>query len=204
MKPFSSYTREDLSLIKGPAFGTMVFMIACVIAYLGSLWFRDVQERALKEIGVTKHRIESLHRNVAEEERTIRNYLKRYNQLTEDGLMGNEDRLGFIETLAGVTEKNRLFPVHVEVDPQFSWAGVQGRKPGSGLALRASVVRISLSLLHEGDLLVLLDSLNFMPGLFVTESCVIERSNSGVASGVPDLGENLIASCRLFWVTLQE
>jgi hypothetical protein len=201
---FFHCTKQDMPLITRPALTFLALVSACIGLYGGALLFHNAQQRTLEKIRAEMDRVEFLHLKVAEEGQTIRNYLDRYRQLALDGIISGEDRLDLLENIAGIREIYRLYPVRVEIEPQMSWSGTRAQETGDGPTLRARPVRLSLPLLHEGDLVRLLDGLSAVPGLFVTDTCVIERSSSAVAPGRPGLGENLNASCRLFWITLQD
>lgn len=201
---FFHITKEDIPLINRPALTFLAVVSVCIALYGGALLFHNTQQRALEKIRAERDRIELLQREVTEEGQTIQNYLERYRLLALDGIISNEDRLALIENIAGVRKSHLLYPVRVEIEPQISWAGARTQETGSGPTLRVSAVRLSLPLLHEGDLVRLLDGLSAVPGLFVTDACVMERSSSAVVPGRPGLGENLNASCRLFWITLQD
>jgi hypothetical protein len=81
----------------------------------------------------------------------------------------------------------------VVTDPSLSMADMQ---------LLASQITIRLGLLHEGDLINLLDDLKKQGmGLYVPQRCLISRREGTSAGG---LQPSLDASCTLAWLTLKE
>ena len=204
MKKFLGYRREDFSLIRTPLRATVIIMIICMGVYAGAWFFRDARQQAVHAAAATRQEAESSYHEAVKEERTIRHYLNRYRQLSVGGIIGDEDRLGLIERIGQVRERYRLYPIEVEIAPQISVAALPSGESQSGPSLHASEIHLSLNLLHEGDLVRLLESLDQGRGLMVAKACAIERLNPGSNSSVPPLTENLNASCRLFWITLQE
>jgi hypothetical protein len=200
--PFSS-AKEDLPLIRKPVSAAVAVIVICAGLYWGGLSFRDAQRQSMLKTAADLQQAESLYRNVLEEKRTILNYLDRYRQLSVDGIIGQEDRLGLIEKIGRIRETHRLFPIEVEITPQFAVTGTKLQETGTGPILHASAIRFSLPLLHEGDLFRLLEGLHEIRWLLVAETCTMERLSSGVDLGRLDLAENMNASCRFFWVTIQ-
>ena len=204
MKKIIAYRREDFALIRNRLRATVIIMIICIGACAGAWFFRDAQRQALHAAVADRQEAESSYHNAVKEERTIRTYLARYRQLSVDGIIGDEDRLELIERIGQVRERYRLYPIEVEIAPQISVAAIPAGESQSGPILHASAVHLSLNLLHEGELVRLLESLGQIRGLMVAEACTIERLNPGIDGGFPPLEENLNASCRLFWVTIKE
>ncbi|MEO8417668.1 MAG: hypothetical protein ABI475_02965, partial [Methylophilaceae bacterium] len=68
--------------------------------------------------------------------------------------------------------------------------------------LHRSVMKLELSMLHEGDLLTLLDALEAQRNTpFIVRQCEITRLTA-ISSNT--LKPNLLANCELDWLTLRE
>lgn len=208
---------EDLPLIKRPALIALVVVLFCAGLVWGALFFRHTQEQAIQAASAERVQAAQLYEQIVKEGQDIRNSLGSYQQFGHIGLMGDEDRIALVEGINQVRVNSRLFPVKVEIDPQVAIPvgnlealgnatqdTVAPEDPGVGPLLRMSSVRLNLALLHEGDLIPLLDRLHSLPGLFVSESCVIERVPVVEDMASFALPENLSANCRFFWITLQE
>jgi hypothetical protein len=208
---------EDLPLIKRPTLIALVVVLFCAGLVWGALFFRHIQEQTLRAARAERAQAAQLYEQIVKEGQAIRSNLGAYQQFSRSGAMGDEDRIALVEGINQVRESSRLFPVTVEISPQLAIpvssletggdappGAAVPEDPGVDPLLRASPVRLTLSLLHEGDLVQLLNRLHSLPGLFVSESCVIERTPAVMDTTNSTLPENLSANCRLLWITLQE
>jgi len=139
---------------------------------------------------------------VSEEEQEIRNNLVQFNQLSERGMTGAENRLDWIETLTAIQKKRRLFQVQYVLEPKraVDYPGVV-QKDGAAIFM-ASRVKLELLLLHEEDLLNFLADLRASRGSFASlRGCDISRE--GVVAGGGPLRARLHASCVVDMITLK-
>lgn len=133
----------------------------------------------------------------------FRRYEDQYGLLEERELITAEDRIGLLEDVARIREGHQLFPVNVSIGEQDAMPleyPPSEPYPGGSVELRFSRIDLSLSLLHEGDLLNLLASLHETPSLFQTESCRLQRSGNP-ERGYTVLAQHFSAGCTLLWYT---
>lgn len=142
---------------------------------------------------------------VSEEEQEIRNNLVQFKQISDRGMTGAEKRLEWIETLAAIQKKRRLFQVQYNLDPQraVDYPGVAQNQKGGGGTFMASRVKLELQLLHEEDLLNFFADLRATGESFASlRSCSISRAEGVVTGGGP-LRARLRASCVIDMITLK-
>jgi hypothetical protein len=142
---------------------------------------------------------------VSEEEQEIRNNLVLFKQISDRGMTGAEKRLEWIEALATIQKKRRLFQVQYNLDPQrpVDYPGVAQKQPGGAGIFMASRVKLELQLLHEEDLLNFFSDLRGSGESFASlRSCSISRAEGAGAGGGP-LRPRLRASCVLDMITLK-
>ena len=142
---------------------------------------------------------------VSEEEQEIRNNLVQFKQISDRGMTGAERRLEWIETLAAIQKKRRLFQVQYNLEPQraVDYPGVAQNQKGGAGTFMASKMRLELQLLHEEDLLNFLADLRAAGGSFASvRSCSISRTEGTGAGGGP-LRPRLRASCVIDMITLK-
>ena len=142
---------------------------------------------------------------VSEEEQEIRNNLVQFKQLSDRGMAGAEKRLEWIEILASIQKKRRLFQVQYNLDPQraVDYPGVVQTQKGGGGTFMASRVKLELQLLHEEDLLNFFSDLRATGESFASlRSCSVFRAEGAVSGGGP-LRPRLRASCVLDMITLK-
>lgn len=213
----NSLPQEDLPLVRGPALTALLLLLLCAALLGGAYYFRHQQQQAVQNAQGEREQAEQLLRQTVAEEEEIRRYLRPYQELAQSGVMGDEDRIALVERVEQIRDSYRLFPVQVDIEPRFAIpiAALDEAEPpppvalgqdlaGLGPLLQATPVRLSLSLLHEEDLIHLLDRLHSLPGLLVTESCNVALAPAAMKAADRELPENLLASCRLLWLTLHE
>ena len=138
---------------------------------------------------------------VDEEERLTREYLPVYRALEDDGLIGEEQRLDWTESLAAVAEELELPSVRYQVQPQEPYQP-PAEIPTGAFRVYASPMRLSVGLVHEEDLFRLLHALEERAsGSFNVEGCALRRSD-GTEPG--PFTENISAECSLKWFTVRK
>jgi hypothetical protein len=90
------------------------------------------------------------------EKETIIQYLPIYNDLLAKGFVGEERRIEWIETLRQIHVKNKLFSIDYSIGLQENYKPSFIPNMGSFI-LHRSTMKLDLEMLHEGDLLNLID-----------------------------------------------
>ncbi len=136
---------------------------------------------------------------VRSEEDEIRQKSAIFHKLEARGVVGEEQRLEWVELLKEIRDRRRLLDLQYEIAPQRALDAT----PGSGYAYYASSMRVQLKLLHEEDLTRLLDDLRRQArALIQVRSCNVSRlPRGGAEGGIP---AQLQADCQIDWVTLRE
>jgi len=134
-----------------------------------------------------------------EEKATILRYLPAYQALQQQGFVGGERRIEWVEALRAADRKAALDGVQFRIDPQENF-----RHPEVGDAvaqrLRRSTMRLTLGLTHEGDLLEFLDALSSQnAGVFWVRSCALTALQ--ISDPAPRRA-NLTAECEIDWLTV--
>jgi hypothetical protein len=139
-------------------------------------------------------------KQVRNEESEVKQKSIVFNKLQERGIIGDEQRLDWVELLKEIRDKHRLIDLRYEIAPQRMLDG----QLGNDFVFFASSMKLELKLLHEEDLTRLLDDLRRQAkALIRVKSCRIER--------LPATGEqrgggraNLLADCEIEWLTLRD
>ncbi len=196
--------RSDLKRLRAP------FVAALLLAGIGAaaLVFTENNLAEAEQLRKAGHERLVAARNqlakVSEEEQEIRNNLVQFKQISDRGMTGAERRLEWIETLAAIQKKRRMFQVQYTLEPQraVDYPGMaQNQKGGAGIFM-ASRVKLELQLLHEEDLLNFFADLRASGASFASlRSCSISRE--GIGSGGGPLRPRLRASCVIDMITLK-
>ena len=144
--------------------------------------------------------VRSRYRTIDEQKRQIETWLPAYRSLQAAGVIGEERRLEWIETLRAAAARVELPSLRYRIEPRAAYEAGRGIETGDHRVF-STVVRIEAGLLHEGDLERLIRALAAADaGLFRIERCGVRRSG-------PDFlmrpgAVNLNAECDLRWITL--
>ena len=144
--------------------------------------------------------VRSHYRTIDEQKRQIETWLPAYRSLESAGVIGEERRLEWIETLRAAAARAGLPSLRYRMEPRTAYEAGPGLETGDHGAF-STVVRIEAGLLHEGDLERLLRELAAADaGLFHIERCGVRRSGPDfvMRAGAINLG----AECDLRWITL--
>lgn len=193
-------TSADLKRLLLPLIGCIVLILAAVAGG----YFAEEFLKKVKLSGVTTaeqfREVKQRLARATEEEREIRENLQQYQALIAHGIVGEEKRLDWVDTVTAIKSDRRLFNIGYNIAPQkeLDYPGF-GKSPG--VKFMASRVKMSLSLLHEGDLLGFIDDLarRAKPYISVRE-CNLRRAPR--TSGGATLAPRLEADCVLDLITI--
>lgn len=153
------------------------------------------QERLLKE---AKQKLQLS----GQEKETITQFLPLYQRLIDIGFVGEEKRIEWLDALRNVHDQSRLFKVDYMIDKQSAYKTTLPLDLGP-FTLYKSMMTISLDMLHEGDVITLLDGLNAKAHApYVLRQCEIRRLATQLRTDV--MQPSFQAICELDWMTLHE
>ena len=138
-------------------------------------------------------------KRVRNEELEIKKKSALFITLQARGVIGEEQRLEWVELLKDIRDKRRLLDLQYEISPQRPLDAASG----SGLTYYASTMRLQIKLLHEDDLIRLLNDLRQNArALLQVKSCNVARLPRGGSE--PGMHANLQAECQIDWITARE
>jgi len=190
----------DWSLLKGPL---IVFCICFIIAsglVAGSYYFNSSLNKEYKKNKNTFQSISRRYLDVDQEEKLLRDYYPKFVKLYNEGIIGREKRLNWIEALRQAGEQIDL--------PTLSYS-INTREEHipeyvidySGYLLYRSSMELNLGLMHEGDLFKLIDYINqAAKGTYTLTECDFRANNSEIK--FEKNAANISASCLLYWITI--
>ena len=138
------------------------------------------------------------YRNAIASEQTLRSAAERFDALREQGFIGAEPRLRWIEDVRAAAAQARLVSIRYDLEPRR----VEPSADATGsYQLFASDMKLRLALGHEGDLLAFLQALEARRGgLFELNACALQRDRGD--AGISLREANLKAECMLRWYSL--
>ena len=137
-----------------------------------------------------------------DEEREIRDRLVDYRKLLDRGVIGDEQRLDWVDRIAEIKTARKLFDVKYSIEAQRP-ADYPGLAGGGDVEFMASPMKLEMSLLHEEDLFRFLDDLRrALSAHVVVKSCALQRTDR--AASDRGLAPRLQASCEIDLVTVRD
>lgn len=197
--------RSDLKRLRGPIAAALILIgidaASLIVSDNRLVEARKAQKAAQDQLRSTRDRVS----RVAEEEREIRDNLVHFEKMASRGMVGAEKRLEWIESIAAIRQRRRLFEIRYTVDAQrvVDYPGIVQARKSDGATFVASKLKLEMQLLHEGDLLDFLADLQSAGNSLVSpRSCSISRVEGSGGGGGP-MRPRLRASCVVDMITLK-
>ncbi|MCP4041402.1 MAG: hypothetical protein GY731_05500 [Gammaproteobacteria bacterium] len=195
-------TKLDWSVLKSAGMTFAGAMLFSVLVAGGGYYFKEQQQSSFTKEQRAFLSVSRRYLEVDEEEKLIQVYSPRYQALEDRGVIGEERRLNWTESLRNISNRLRLPSLRYDIAPQVEYETAYRVNAGP-FRLYASRMRLDLSLLHEEDLFRLFRELEMEAlGQFSVESCTLRRVG-GKRLNDPTRA-NLNASCELLWMTLRK
>ncbi len=191
----------DWFYLRGPLimFGVSILVAALLIG--GGYQFEKMQHDDYEKAVSTLRTTHRLYRNIVNDIDLLDQFRSRYNDYKATGLVGEERRLSWIESLESTNEVLRLPTLTYSLRPQEDFKR-PGFKVQRGVEVQSSPMDLTLGMLHEEDLFALLEGLRLsIKNLFTVDSCSINRQG-GVGQSLDTQRANLSGLCTIRWVTI--
>lgn len=128
-------------------------------------------------------------------------YRNIYSGYKSSGLVGEERRLSWIESLDTTNQILKLPTLSYNLLPQEKFIR-PGLKVSRDVKMNSSPMELSMGLLHEEDLMAVLEGLRLsIKNLFTVESCSLTRSGE-ISKTVNTKDTNISSKCTIRWVTI--
>ncbi len=187
----------------------IAFLVIMALVGGGSLWttqqLKKSSDKAFQEATAARRDMQTKLARANEEQQELRDKISRFQALKDQGYIGPEHRLDWIEAIARIKAARRIIKLDYEFSPQrLADSGLlPGGASAGGFEVMSSQMQLQLQLLHEGELLTILADLrDSVQALVKVRSCAIERVAPG-NTGRGNLAQ-LKADCTLEWITLRE
>lgn len=195
-------TQKDWRKLRFPiiALGLAMIGVGLLASYADQ--YRTKKEAAmLSEEGLYRQARQKFESSGLEKE-TIIKYLPEYNELLSKGFIGEERRIEWIERLRQIHGQYNLFSIDYSIGQQEKYKPSFVQNIGSHVMNR-SVMELRLDMLHEGDLINLLEDLHENTPPFMVRDCEITRP-IGAEVNTKKVVANLKAACEIDWITLRD
>lgn len=188
-----------------PAIAAVAMVAAGAVAVAASNHFLG-KVRAERQAAADERRAaqEKLARATSEE-REIRDKLVDYKKLLDRGIIGDEQRLDWVDTIGQIKTVRKIYDIKYAISPQKSFE-IQGAGPAGGdVEFRVSELKLDMQLLHEEDMLAFLDDLQRQLKTHVmVRSCSVQRLDRGGSVERSGANPRLRADCIIDLVTIRD
>ena len=197
-----SLTQQDWRKLRYPIIGLGAALILVGLLVSAASQYRSKNEKALQTQQNLLNQARQKLQSSGQEKEAIMQYLPIYNQLLASGFVGEERRIEWIDTLRSIHAKNKLFSIDYSIGLQENYK--PSFLPNLGnFILHRSVMNVKLDMLHEGDILAIIDGLKVQTTPFIVRNCEISRP-IGALVNVQNVAANMQASCDIDWLTLRD
>lgn len=194
-------SQQDILKLKIPAIVLIVVVVLMALLIWGSEYRKLDTQKRLQMQKTQLMQAEQRFRTSGQEKDTIIQYLPEYQRLIDIGFIGQEKRLEWVDGLRRIHKDQKLFNISYSINPQEAYT--IGILPNLGdFTLNRSVMKLELNMLHEGDLITLVEKLRAEQGsTFIVRDCELTR----VTAAKPNtFVPNMLGKCELDWLTLRE
>ena len=196
-------TRDDLKRLRMPLSAAIILLVLAAGSLISSGYYLDEARAVRDATRLTRVAAQERVLRVAEEEREIRDDLVYYEQMRQRGVVGEQSRLDWIESIARIKNDRKLFEIRYNFDAQRP-LDYPGMVPTSAADFVVSKLKLDMLLLHEGDLLNFLADLQAGIKAHVSvRSCVVSRVERSAAPGATSLQPRLRAECQVDLISVR-
>ena len=193
-------TQQDLTTLRMPL---IVFGIVLALSSAAVYGTRSKLLLADKELANQQGALvqaQNRYRKSGEEKDIIIQHLPAYRKLEQQGFIGAEQRINWLDALRMTNQELKMFGVEYQIAAQQAFPPGQGMDAGQ-FQLHQSPMKLSFRLLHEGDLMRFFDTLTqFRAGIFTLQTCTLQRIGNSTFNF--RFQPALQADCQLNWITI--
>jgi hypothetical protein len=196
-------SRNDLRHLRVPI-ALAILLSALGAACFGvSKYYLDAAKAVRDASRLTRVGAQERMAKVAEEEREIRENLVHFERMQQLGILGEQSRLDWIESISKIKNARKLFEIRYNIEAQ-STVDYPGVVATSAADFVVSRMRLNMLLLHEGDLLNFLSDLQAAGKAHVSvRRCSVTRIERGAAASPTSLQPRLRAECLVDLVSVR-
>jgi len=191
----------DWFYLRRPFILLLVAILVAVAMALAGQQYENAQREQYETALGTLRTTHKLYSNIINDIDLLDQYRNLYSDYKASGLVGEERRLSWIESLESTNEVLRLPMLTYSLNPQEDFKR-PGLKVDRDVSVMSSPMDLSIGMLHEEDLFALLEGLRLsISSLYTVDSCSIIRQGT-VARSLDTRKTNLRSQCTLRWVTI--
>lgn len=198
-----SFAKSALPQIK---WSLLTFCLSLAISG-SAIWLsNDYIDSSLKKRQEAQRQLNDARTKLSATENDLQNmsaYAQEYDLLMNRRVIGDEQRLDWMEGLERLRQQNHVMDFKYTIAPQQVYTPNPPLDAGN-FDLHLSNMTLQLDLLHEEQLLTFFTALRSnMPGWFILDKCTLESLAVSGMADTPTLGPQLKADCTGGWLTMK-
>ncbi|OGT01823.1 MAG: hypothetical protein A2143_13385 [Gallionellales bacterium RBG_16_57_15] len=194
------FSGSDFALMRWSILAIFASSLVSVVILYGS---GDYAEKARKErrsaqdiLNDARNRLATAH----QDQENMDIYASEYSLLIEDKVIGDDQRLDWMEGLEKIRRQNLVTDFRYTIAPQKIYTP-QPPVDSGNFDVRYSEMKLQLDLLHEGQLPDFFNALhNQVKGWYQLEGCTLQRTAPGDGAAAATY---IKAECSGGWITLK-
>ena len=180
-----------------------VFCLSLVLSALLlalSSHFRDRMTLLFKEQDARFIDLSRYYLALNEKKQILKIDYPRFIKFHDQGIIGQEQRLNWVETLKGAGARIKIPSLHYEINLRQPYTPEFTLSTGP-YQIYTSTMKLNVGMLHENDLVRLLQELDKnAAGLYSVKECSLKRMGEQLRHDPSS--QNLSAECKLLWFTI--
>jgi hypothetical protein len=195
--------RNDFRRLRMPLAAAIALLALGAACLITSGYFLDEEKSVQAATRLSRVAAQERVSRVSEEEREIREDLVYYEQMRQRGIVGEQSRLDWIESITRIKNDRKLFEIRYSFEAQkpLDYPGLVATGAAEFVVSR---LKLDMLLLHEGDLLNFLADLQTNIRAHVSvRKCTVGRIERGAAPAATSLQPRLRAECLIDLVSVK-
>lgn len=190
-----TFTRQDVHRLRRELSALAVVLVFAVLFHFGANYAEELLNKRLVTARSAMNEAQLQLASVQQELHTLQHYLPFYKNLIDHHIVGEEQRLEWIETLEGIQSSLHLPALQYHFNAQHKLPAPAGTSLANH-KLRTSPMALDAYVLHEGQLIATLNAIDQrIVGLPLLRGCEMKQ---GLGIG----NARITAHCQYDWVTL--
>lgn len=196
-------SKADCYLMRWSILAVCASTLGSTIILYGSLDYAENAENgrlvAQQMLGDARNRMAA----TLQDQKNLAIYADEYGALVEQKIIGDDQRLDWMEGLEKIRQKNLVADFRYSIAPQKTYAGLPAID-SAYFDIGYSEMKLQLDLLHAVQLLDFFAALHGdIKGRYRLEGCTLQHMDGPVNTGNPTAGASLRAACSGGWITLK-
>ncbi len=177
----------------------IIVLLLTIVSITASYMYMDEVEQEMMSSNRDMRIWQSRINDSVENNQIIEEFESNFIKLVNQGVVGEEERLSWFESLQNTAKKRGMPLVKYSISSQLLLKEKNLKRDYPAIDVFKSTMTLNMKMGHEGDLFALLNNLENSHGLFAVDKCDIAKINRKNTDSI----NNMKAYCELGWYTFK-